>query len=87
MPRMGDKRSAKKVLLVRKGAETTRKIEIFQGGLFYGRTFILSSGESAPKDRSDLYRLRVNGKWFPARQKLLLNKDELNTLIIKLVGE
>lgn len=84
---MGDKRLAKKVILVRRGNETTRKIEVFPGDLFPGKTFVSMIGEPAPEIRDHLYRLRLDGKWFPARQKLLYSKDELNKMLQTLVGE
>ena len=83
---MGDKRLAKKVILVRRGNETTRKIEVFRGDLFPGKTFKDLLGNPAD-ERDTLYRLRIDGKWFPARQKLLYSKDELNRVLQTLVGE
>lgn len=84
---MGDKRLAKKVILVRRGNETTRKIEVFPGHLFPGKTFKDLLGHPAEDVREDLYRLRIDGKWFPARQKLLYSKEELNKVLQTLVGE
>lgn len=84
---MGEKRHAKKVILTRKGNETTRKIEVFDGILFPGKTFVDLLGDPAEADRKGLYRLRIDGKWFPARRKLLYTKDQLNQVLIKLVGE
>lgn len=84
---MGEKRHAKKVILTRKGNETTRKIEVFDGILFPGKTFVDLLGDPAEADRKGLYRLRIDGKWFPARRKLLYTKDQLNQVLVKLIGE
>lgn len=84
---MGEKRHAKKIILVRKGNETTRKIEVFPGEMFPGKTFVNMLGDTATPDRTGLYRLRIDGKWFPARQKMLYDKDELNKILIQLIGE
>jgi len=84
---MGEKRHARKVILVRRGNETTRKIEVFDGDLFQGKTFINMLGGVANTDRDDLYRLRIDGKWFPKRQKILYNKEQLNQLLAKFIGE
>ena len=87
MPAMAEKRQAKTVILVRKGAEKARKIEVFEGFLFEGSTFKTLGGEAAPKERSGLARLRVNGKWFPARRKVLLTRKELHDILIKTLLE
>lgn len=84
---MGEKRQAKKVILSRKGNETTRKIEVFDGLLFPGKTFVDLLGDAAEEDRKGLYRLRVDGKWFPARRKLLYTKSQLNQILVKMIGE
>lgn len=84
---MGEKRHAKKVILTRKGNETTRKIEVFDGILFPGKTFVDLLGDPADEERDELYRLRIDGKWFPARRKLLYTKDQLNQVLVKLIGE
>lgn len=84
---MGEKRHAKKVILIRRGNETTRKIEIFEGDLFPGKTFVDAIGEPVTPDRTDFYRIRLDGKWFPARRKMLYTKEQLNQLIVQLVGE
>lgn len=84
---MGDKRLAKKVILLRRGKETTHKIEVFDGRLFPGKTFTSLLGEPLPEERYDRFRLRINGKWFPARQKLLYSREELNKVLTTLVGE
>jgi len=84
---MGERRHAKKVILSRKGNETTRKIEVFEGDLFPGKTFVDLLGDPANEDRRGLYRLRVDGKWFPARRKLLYTRDQLNQILVKMIGE
>lgn len=86
---MGEKRQAKKVITVKRGANTTRKIEVFSGSLFTGKTFVdvLSDDIPASSDRSTLYRLRVNGKWFPAREKVLYDLGAVNEIVLKLIGE
>ena len=84
---MGEKRQPRKVLLVRRGNETERKIEIFDGDLFPGRTFTDVTGEQLEEDREYLSRLRVNGKWFPARRKILFRRHELNETLFRLIGE
>lgn len=85
MARMSEKRQAKTVILVRKGTEKARKVEIFEGFLFEGSTFRTLAGEAAPSERSGLARLRVNGKWFPARRKVLLTRKELHDILIKVI--
>lgn len=84
---MGEKRHAKKIILVRKGNETTRKIEVFPGEMFPGKTFVNLLGDPAPTERKGLYRLRIDGKWFPARQKMLYEKDQLNRILTQFIGE
>lgn len=84
---MGEKRHAKKIVLLRRGVETTCKIEVFPGELFPGKTFLNLSGEVVTRDRSRLYRLRIGGKWFPAREKILYTKTQLNEILINLIGE
>jgi hypothetical protein len=87
MPPMGEKRHAKKIILLRKGNETTRKIEVFHGETFPGKTFVNMLGDPANLDRTGLYRLRIDGKWFPARQKMLYSKSELNKILTQFIGE
>jgi len=84
---MGEKRHAKKVILIRKGSETTRKIEVFDGSLFPGKTFVDMLGDPVGKGRTDLYRLRIDSKWFPARQKMLYDREGLNRLLLQFIGE
>ena len=86
---MADRRQARKTLLVRQGNNTLKKIEIFDGELFPGRTFTNSLGEPLKDedDRGYLNRLRVNGKWFPARRKILFQRHELNEILFRLIGE
>jgi len=84
---MGEKRNAKKVILARKGGETLRKIEVFEGSLFPGKTFVDLLGDPITGDREGLYRLRIDGKWFPARRKLLYTRDQLNQVLVRIVGE
>lgn len=84
---MGDKRNASKVILVRKGKETTRKIEVFDGELFPGRTFTDKLHRSLPDKREGYFRLRIDGKWFPEGAKILFSRRDLNTLLQELVSE
>ncbi len=84
---MGEKRHAKKVVLVRDTPEKHSKIEVFSGEEFLGKTFNDILGEPLTVDRSSLYRLRINGKWFPARKKILYTKSQLNEILSNLVGE
>ena len=84
---MGEKRHAKKVILVRRGQEDTRKVEVFCGDLFPGKTFEDMLGEDVREGREFLFRLRVDGKWFPARRKTLYTKEELNHILTEIVGE
>lgn len=86
---MADRRLARKTILVRRGSETIKKIEIFDGDLFEGKTFLTSLGEPIPVelDRADLVRVRLNGKWFPGRRKILFQRHELNELLFRLIGE
>lgn len=84
---MGEKRHAKKVVLLREGVDTNYKFEVFPGDMFPGKTFKDLLGDPITRDRSRLYRLRINGKWFPARRKILYTKSQLNETLINFVGE
>jgi hypothetical protein len=84
---MGEKRHPAKVILVRGDRLPGRKIEIFSGDLFSGKTFYNLLGESVTEGRQHLFRLRINGKWFPARRKILYTSEDVNHLLIEIIGE
>lgn len=85
---MGERRQPRRTILIRQGNTTLKKIEIFEGSLFPGKTFTDIMGEPLKEtDRSLLSRLRVNGKWFPARRKILFQRHELNEALFRLIGE
>lgn len=84
---MGEKRHPDKVILIRGGVSPCRKIEVFSGSLFSGKTFYNLMGEPLSETRSDLFRIRVNGKWFPARRKILYAREDVNHLLIEVIGE
>jgi len=44
-------------------------------------------GEPVTEGREKLFRLRINGKWFPARRKILYTREDVNYLLIEMIGE
>jgi len=60
------------------------KIEVFEGRLFSARSATDLLG--APLSRAEagkMVRLRVNGRWFPAKTVTLYSREQLHSLLAK----
>ncbi len=70
------------VLMRAKGVTT--KIEVFEGSLFSLRRATDIVGNRIPKESvADYVRLRINGKWFPAKTTTLYTREQLHSIIVR----
>lgn len=83
---MGERRKPHKTVII-KEPNRTSKIEVFDGSEFGGSTFRNLLGELVNGERNGMFRLRINGRWFPARGKVLYDKKQLNRLLMERIGE
>lgn len=82
---MADKRKPETVLWVRHGTGRSTKVEVFSGGQFADlRKFTDKRGRPVTAETSPrMYRLRVNGVWFPAGKRLLFTPSQCAALVRK----
>jgi hypothetical protein len=78
---MSDKRKPSLILLLRFQGKRTHKIELFNQHLFKGYE---------KNYRSNLYRIRVAGKWFPPNlpkgEMKFFNKWKFRDILFKSIG-
>lgn len=82
---MAEQRKPLVTLTISHPAKPPSRMEMFNGELFWGRTFkdILGDPIPAEADRGGYVRLRINGRWFPARQKVLYSREQAYRIIVE----
>lgn len=79
-----DPRKPVAVVTVRPRKAKNTKIELFSGADFAAERFSHKDG-SEVSDTAKLYRLRVAGKWYPEKSRVLYSVDEVMEMAVDLL--
>lgn len=79
---MSEKRKPISAVLLKPPGKRTTKVEFFQGAEFTSGIYYSLAGKAlTPARQAGRYRLRVSGKWFPGRRRVLYTRQEITKLL------